>query len=85
MFNILSSTVDESWTIFDSGPPLVYWKVLLRISQYFNEIGKYPTVFHRIKEGILPMLSSTINMRNKRKHLEDLIYSPNSKLYTFIH
>jgi len=113
MFNILSSTVDESCpivlklycsgsysflpriihrisqphcnlnvvgAIFDCGPPLVHWKVILWISQYFNEIGKYPTVFHRIKEGVLPMLSSTVNVRNKRKHLEDLIYSSNSKL-----
>ena len=115
MFNILSSSLDDSCpiilklycsgsysflprmiqrisqpdcnlnvvgTIFDSGPPLVHWRIILRISQYFHEIGKYPTRLARLKEVILPLLSSTINVRNKRKHLEDLMYSPNTKLNT---
>ena len=68
--------------IFDSGPPLVHWRIILRISQYFHEIGKYRNPLHRLEELILPLLSSTINVRNKRKHLEDLMYSPNTKLIT---
>jgi len=66
--------------IFDSGPPLVHYGILLAMSRYFHNMGKYPTPLHRVREVIVPFLSSAINAWNKRRYLEELMYSPNSKL-----
>ena len=68
--------------IFDSGPPLIHYGILLAMSRYFHNMGRYPTPFHRVRQVIVPFLSSAINARNKRRYLEELMCSPTTKLLT---
>ena len=68
--------------IFDSGPPLIHYGILLAMSRYFRSMRRYPMPLHRLREVIVPFLSSATNARNKRRYLEELMYSPNTKLLT---
>jgi len=68
--------------VLDSSPPYVDWRNMLVVSKYFNNIGKYPTPLHRLRELVMPLLSTTLNAHNKRRYLEQVMCSSSSLLVT---
>ena len=65
-----------SGTIFDSGPPKMTPKDAIDSSNFFALQKRYPTLFHRVKELLIPLTLVTINGSRKRSALERMMFGP---------
>ena len=59
-----------SGVIFDSSPPLSAAIDVIRASRFFEGQKRYPTVYHRIKEALIPYTCMLVNGVSKRNALD---------------
>ena len=62
--------------IFDSGPPVLNPRNIIKASRFLSSQNRYPTWFHRMAELLPILFLVVVNARRKRVAFERVMYSP---------
>ena len=62
--------------IFDSGPPVLNPRNIIKVSRFISSQNRYPTWFHRMAELLPILFLVVVNARRKRVAFERVMYSP---------
>ena len=62
--------------IFDSGPPVLNPRNIIKASRFISSLNRYPTWFHRMAELLPILFLVVVNARRKRVAFERVMYSP---------